>query len=201
MDPVIAQELPDTLEDFLGGACGVQAGRFRRLPAAALPEPARQLLVHDRDMTSVLAAFHGSALRVDLLQQREHEGVYLREVYLRTEDANRVVEYGVIAIALDQFTLSQQAAIRAGITPLGGLLHRFQIPFESAPIGFVAVPVEALAEGRRVDFHGPACFGRFNRLEKPGGEPLAWILEILPPLGGGPGRNGTDSTRRTAGAP
>ena len=91
-----------------------------------------------------------------------------------------IVEYGVIAIALEQFPAEAQEAIQAGLVPLGGLLHRAKIPFESAPIGFFSVSGAALEATPLRPPHGVTCYGRFNRLTRSTGEPLAWILEILP---------------------
>lgn len=181
MDQVIAQSVPEPLWQFASESCGISAEAVRMLPGDALGEPARRLLVHQRDMTSTLANFHGSALRVDILQQRQLQAMYLREVFLRTVDAGRIAEYGIIAIALEQFTAPQQEAIQAGEIPLGALLHRFQIPFDSSPIGFFSIATDALASTRRAALDGSMCFGRFNRLTKPSGEPLAWIMEVLPP--------------------
>jgi hypothetical protein len=179
-EPVIPQEVPETLRRFVREGCGIAPKAFRPLAPTALPEPDRRLLVHANDMTSTLAAFHESVLHVELFQCRRQDDFYLREVFLRTT-ANAIVEYGVIAIALEQFTAPQQEAILAGKIPLGGVLHRYQIPFVSAPIGFFSMPAVALAETPfRVTGSG-TCHGRFNRLAKPTGEALAWILEILPP--------------------
>ena len=180
VDQLIAQGVPEPLGKFMREACRIPANAFRPRPAEDLPEPAKRLLVHSNDMTSTLAAFHESPLRVEILQRRCQDDLYLREVFLRTIATNAVVEYGVIAIALEEFTPPQQEAIQAGQAPLGGLLHRFQIPFASAPIGFFSVPAEGLADTPLASPSPSPCFGRFNRLAKPTGEPLAWILEILP---------------------
>ena len=161
--------------------CGVPVEALVARTGKELPEPARQLLVHDQDMTSTLAAFHGSALRVEVLQRQQDDTLYFREVFLRTRSDDRIVEYGVIAIALEQFTPPQREAILAGETPLGELLHRFRIPFVSAPISFFSVSSASLGDRPFVQPAGAICHGRFNRLGKPTGEPLAWILEILPP--------------------
>jgi hypothetical protein len=67
---------------------------------------------------------------------------------------------------------------------LGALLHRFNIPFESSPIGFFALATASMADSRRVALNSPLCHGRFNRLAKPTGESLAWIMEILPGIPG-----------------
>ncbi len=178
---MIAAGLPEPLWDFARECCEISADALRLMPGGALPEPARQLLSHDRDMTSTLSAHHGSALSVDVLQRRQRDGIYLREVFLRTLRTGEIVEFGIIAVVLDQFSEVQQEAIQAGVTPLGGLLHQFRIPFESTPLSFFSITGAHLPEGRRLAANGAPCYGRFNRLAKPPGEPLAWIMEILPP--------------------
>lgn len=180
MDHVVAQDLPAALGRFMRTTCGLPAEALHPLKEDKLSETARQLLVHPNDMTSTLATFHESALRVEVLQTTRVDDLYLREVFLRTLASDTIVEYGVIAIALDQFSAPQQAAIIAGTTPLGAVLHQFKIPFVSSPIGYFLAPASALAATPLAP-HGPAPFyGRFNRLSRPGGETLAWILEILP---------------------
>lgn len=182
----LTRGLPDRLRHYLREACGVPFAALAPLPGARMPEPARRLLVHAQDMTSTLAAHHGSPLRVEVLRHEQEDTLYFREVFLRTRSDDRIVEYGVIAIALDQFTSPQRETIRAGRIPLGELLHRFRIPFVSAPIGFFAVAASALDARVFGAAEGGTCHGRFNRLGRPTGEPLAWILEILPPAPAAP---------------
>jgi hypothetical protein len=182
VDEVIAPVLPECLRRFMRESCRIPADAFRPLAATNVPEPARQLLVHSHDMTSTLASFHESPLRVEVLQRQREGDLYLREVFLRTVPVDAIVEYGIIAIALEQFTPVQQDAVQAGQVPLGGLLHRFKLAFESAPIGFFSAPGTALTRTPLATSTDAMCFGRFNRLTKQTGEPLAWILEILPPV-------------------
>jgi hypothetical protein len=181
VNQVIAPVVPELLRKFMRESCHIPADAFHPEPANGLPERDRRLLVHAQDMTSTLMSFHESPLEVEILQRHHENDLYLREVFLRTTTANVIVEYGVIAIALEQFSRLQQDAIEAGHTPLGALLHRFDIPFESSPIGFFSVSGAALAATPLRAAHHAKCYGRFNRLAKPAGEPLAWILEILPP--------------------
>ena len=96
-------------------------------------------------MTSTLATHHGSALRVGVLRCRTEGGLYLREVFLRTQATGAIVEYGVLAVELAQFSAEARAAIEAGRTPLGAILHEFKLPFVSAPIGFFTVDAASLA--------------------------------------------------------
>ena len=180
LDEAIAQSVPDSFWRFVRETCGAQPGAFRPLNGSEVPEPAKQLLVHRRDMTSTLAEHHGSALRVEILQQRRLGDLYLREVFLRTLATDRSVEYGVIAISLEQFPPAAQDIIQAGRMPLGAVLHAFKLPFISAPIGFFSVDAKSLATTPLAASKAAVCYGRFNRLTKPTGEPLAWIMEILP---------------------
>ncbi len=179
-ESVIAKGLPEAFWQFMRIAWRMPAFAMQPLAGHALPEPDRRLLVHPNDMTSTLAAFHGSQLRLEVLQQRWLDDLYLREVFLRTQETDRIVEYGVIAIALEQFSTLQQTVITTGEMPLGGLLRRHQIPFESAPICYFSIETHLLEETHRVALNRPVCYGRFNHLAKPTGEPLAWIMEILP---------------------
>jgi chorismate-pyruvate lyase len=173
--------VPAALWDFLRESCRLPAHALHRLPPDELPANAARLLVHDRDMTSTLSQFHGSPLRVQILQQVRQDEIYLREVFLRTQDRDQVVEYGVIAVVWEHFTASQREAILGGHGPLGGLLHQFQIRFTSSPTCFFAVDAALLT---RLPFRtaaGVRCHGRFNQLAKPSGEAIAWAMEILPP--------------------
>jgi hypothetical protein len=180
LEHVIAQGLPVALRTFIHERCRIPADAFCPLPGSSLPEPARQLLDHRQDMTSTLATFHESPLGVNVLQWQRSHDLYLREVFLRTTSTGMIVEYGVIAIALEHFPVEAQEAIQAGRVPLGGLLHRVKIPFESAPIGFFSISGAALGATPLRPASDVTCHGRFNRLTKSTGEPLAWILEILP---------------------
>jgi hypothetical protein len=181
VEQAVAQDLPEILQKFMRETCGLRVDAFRPREGVELPQPDQRLLVHANDMTSTLAGFHGSSLRVEVLQRVQRDTLYLREVFLRTRDRDRIVEYGVIAIALEQFAPAQQDLILAGQIPLGALLHRFHLQFVSAPIGFFAVSASDLAETPLHIPEGSTCYGRFNRLAKTTGDPLAWILEILPP--------------------
>ena len=182
MPPTLAPDLPATLQAFIRESCHLPPDAFQPLSRGRVPEPAHRLLVHTQDMTSTLAAFHESPLRVEILQSRVVSDFYLREVFLRTTATDAIVEYGVIAIALDPFTSDQQHAITSGQAPLGALLHRFKIPFTSSPIAFFSISAVALAATPLRALATTTCHGRFNRLTQPTGAPLAWILEILPPL-------------------
>lgn len=151
-----------------------------------MPEPYRSLLVHDRDMTSTLAEYHGEdlVLRVD---RRELDEPWLfRKVALLGERSRRPVEFGAIRIDLSGFGDRHRSQIEDGIRPLGALLLDGAGPFLSAPTGFFHIRTTREIEAA-LDLSGPArLWGRRNLLTRPDGRLLAEVVEILPPLGAEP---------------
>src|SRR5262245_16468240 len=53
---------------------------LEQVEAEAVPQPYRQLLVHHRDMTPTLEAFHGRDIHLRLLGRRRKGEQYFREV-------------------------------------------------------------------------------------------------------------------------
>lgn len=180
MEEVIVQGMPESLRRYIVENCSIPASSFHLKSGEELPQPSRGLLFHDHDMTSTLADFHGSKLYVDRIQSLEIDDVYFREVFLRSKKTDGVVEYGVIAIVLKSFSEEERQVIEADLEPLGGLLHQFQIEFDSSPVCFFAISAEHLVDTPFKDLEGHTFYGRFNRLAKSNGQTLAWIMEILP---------------------
>lgn len=176
----VLQKMPAALRDFIEGNCALSGESFQLIEPAEMPQPQRSLLCHDSDMTSTLSAFHGSALKVEALRKRIHRNTYIREVYLRTAEGGKIVEYGVIAIFLQSFESEQREVIDRDREPLGGLLHQFEIEFTSAPLCFFSLNQAAVARNPLAGLGQSKYFGRFNELAKPTGQSLAWIMEILP---------------------
>ena len=180
MNEVIVQGMPDSLRYYIIEECSIPATAFKLLPGEDLPEPARQLMNHPDDMTSTLEDYHGSKIHIDCLQHKALSDIYLREVFLRIEEGNAIVEYGVIAIVMESFTKDQQSVIEADYEPFGGLLNKFSIDFQSAPVCFFSISAEFLVDTPFKVLKGETFYGRFNQLSKTTGETLAWIMEILP---------------------
>lgn len=149
------------------------------LDAGWVPQPYRDLLVHRREMTPTLEAFHRDTLRLEVLRAAElPPGLYLREVLLFTSRWRRPVIYGVIEVYLDRFDAEESAAIRGGTVPFGRILIRSGRRTLSDPIGFFrydgAFPFSDLPAG--------ICYGRYNRLLDAEEMPIATIVEIMAPL-------------------
>ena len=55
MEEVIVNGMPESLRRYIVDDCSIPPSSFKLMPGDQLPEPARQLMFHDGDMTSTLA--------------------------------------------------------------------------------------------------------------------------------------------------
>lgn len=153
----------------------------RILDDAAVPEPQRSLLVHEKDMTSTLESFHGSSIHLELLSCEIRGNLLLRQVVLRLDNSDSVVEFGATRVALDRFEEPWRSQIVASHRPLGGILNASRQPYLSRPSAFLEIQSDEFLE-RALQLRQPATlFGRRNALRTPEGQVIAEILEILPP--------------------
>jgi chorismate-pyruvate lyase len=169
------------LQDFYEAADHpMPAVRF--IPGDELPQPYRNLLVHDKDMTSTLQRFHDEGIRVHVLDTRKSGSLYEREVLLVTRDTNKTVEFGAIEIALDPFPAGAQREILRAETPLGAILQSFRIEYKSAPRAFFEIVSDAPMNAALKLPETRILYGRCNELTSNEGRILAEIVEILPPV-------------------
>ncbi|MFN0067280.1 MAG: hypothetical protein ACKVYV_06545 [Limisphaerales bacterium] len=162
-----------------------RAGRpllaFEPRQESALPEPARSLLVHDRDMTRTLEQFHRGTIHLQVLSSHRADAGYWRESVLRLDGSGCPVEFGAIHIHLDRFQDPWRRLILQEHLPLGGILNASGLPYSSRPAGYFRVVADSfMAESLGARAGGP-LYGRRNTLRDLQGSPLAEIVEILPP--------------------
>lgn len=174
-DPVLPAELAPLL-----AVSPLGETQLAWIPSAEVPAPYQQLLVHDHDMTSELAAFHRDEITLEVLHSRQSGDTYLREVVLRTGSTGTPVEYGLIEIQLAAFPADLRPLILAGQTPLGAILNASGLGYRSEPQGFFTVPGETLDRVFSPSTGGAVLFGRYNHLVCGESTCLARILEILP---------------------
>lgn len=175
----------------------------RPLPAVRFVEPSempsneRELLVHDRDMTSTLMAYHQSPIDLQVIRRESSADYLLRLVVLTRRELPVPVEFGAIGIRLDPFPAALRAEIEAGLKPLGGLLAEYQVAYHSQPRAYFCLPADAFIADLLSEPEGTLLWGRCNALSTEDGEVFADIVEILPPAHvpaprDGRGRNGWD---------
>lgn len=146
-----------------------------------IPAPYKQLLVHDRDMTSTLEHFHEQRIHLRVLNREQRESAYSREVVLELDGSNAPVEFGAIKIHLDGFPVVARDRILEAHCPLGRILKEFRIPYVSRPKAFLRAASDRLISGALKLTGTHRLYGRCNRLTDPQGNALAEIVEILPP--------------------
>ena len=163
-------------------ARGMPALQYHEIEPGELPEPFRQLLAHEGDMTSRLENYYRSTIGVQIIRSSNDGKNYFREVLLQTnEPTPRSIEYGAIEIQLGQLPDLAKEAVVAGNKPLGGILNMGRIPYSCSLRGFFKIsPDEFIQELFGVQ-DSTALFGRSNRIESRAGETIAQIVEILPP--------------------
>jgi hypothetical protein len=168
------------LDEFYVHA-GMQLPRIEVVAGPLVPEPYRQLLVHEGDMTPTLEKFHEAGIHLEVLRREQHGNSYFRQVLLRTNDSKKAVEFGAIKIFLDQFPTGARNDILSERLPLGTILAHCRLSHFSRPKAFVRIFSDAYInqafglEGNHI------LYGRRNTLSNDEKHPLAEIFEILPP--------------------
>ena len=162
-------------------AAGHALPPVRFIDGDAMPQPYRSLLVHDTDMTSTLEKFHSATIRIRALASRRNDMDYEREVLLVTRDAEKIVEFGAIHIALGKFPDEARDEVLREETPLGAILLAHRIAFRSAPRGFFEIDSNELISAALALPLPQTLYGRCNVLLDAHGGALAEIVEILPP--------------------
>ncbi len=173
--PTLAAELAPWLKGSL-----LDGVELSWLPGEQVPSPQRDLLVHDRDMTTSLGDFHADTIALTVLRSARDGDLYRREVTLDTASDGRPVEYGLIVMHLDTFPEEHARRVVEERTPLGTILNESGLPYLSHPQGFYTIPAEALAGVFPSSSGGAMLYGRYNTLSWADGRVLARILEILP---------------------
>ncbi|MST00307.1 MAG: hypothetical protein EXS29_03210 [Pedosphaera sp.] len=170
------------LDEFYALA-GLSLPPWQRVEGEEVPEPHRTLLVHQDDMTPTLERFHAGTIHLRVLGRRVKGDEYFREVVLLLNGAEKPVEFGAIKIYLDRFPAAARELILAEHRPLGTILRECAIAHDSRPKAFLKVASDKLI-AEVLGFTGAhVLWARRNTLMNLAGEPLAEIVEILPPVG------------------
>ncbi len=150
--------------------------------AEELPEPYRQLLVHERDMTSTLESFHNETIALKVMSRKQRGDHYYREVILVRSRDQKPVEFGAIKINLNLFPPGARRQILEENAPLGRILHEYGIADSSRPKAYLRFKPDAFMQTALQAAKSEWLYGRRNTLLDPQIRPLAEIVEILPPM-------------------
>ena len=176
--------MPDSfaypLSDFYSRA-KLPLPRIEIIPAEAVPEPFRALLVHHNDMTPTLEDFHASRIHLEILRSDRRGGYYFREVVLRLDHDEAPVEFGANKIHLGGFPEEAQELILLEQVPLGRILKDCGVQHRTEAKFFLRLePDELIARALEAEPAVP-LYGRKAIITDLQGRPLSEIVEILPP--------------------
>jgi hypothetical protein len=182
------------LDDFYGRA-GLRLPTIETIEPDAMPEPYRSLLVHSRDMTPTLSAFHARIIQLRVLSRQQRDEFYFREVVLLAEGLDKAVEFGAIRINLARFAGPTRRHILDERVPLGDLLRIHSVPHSSRPKAFFRLQADELMVSALQLSRPEVLYGRRNTLLDAAEWPVAEVVEILPPCDESPAGYVEESSR------
>jgi chorismate-pyruvate lyase len=178
--PITVQAAIHPLDEFYQ-EMGLALPPCDLLEGEAMPAPYKKLLVHRDDMTPTLERFYQRDIHLRVLGRRRRGDEYFREVVLLLDESNEPVEFGAIKIYLNQFQAAARTQILQEKRPLGHVLHECRIAHESRPQAYLRIASDKLINEALQLTGAHVLYGRRNRLLTLAGEPLADIVEVLPP--------------------
>jgi chorismate-pyruvate lyase len=167
------------LDEFYSQA-GVPLPTVSQVKPEDVPEPFKQLLVHNADMTPTLEAFHGETIHLRVMERHQNGDAYSRQVVLVLNGDERPVEFGAIVIYLQHFPPAAREEILQGWKPLGSILRAHNVQHVSQPQAFIRISSDALINEVLGLTKPHELYGRRNVLLDSNSNVLAEVVEILP---------------------
>lgn len=151
---------------------------FDVIPADAVPEPYRSLLVHEHHMTVTVETHHGSLVDVKVLDKKRTGDSYARKILLAKQSDGRIVMFGLVRIWLNYCSPEVRAAILAEDTPIGRILIEHNVLRRIEPTEFFRV----LPGPEMVEWFGStaSAYGRLAIIHCDD-KPAVELLEIVAP--------------------
>jgi chorismate-pyruvate lyase len=99
-----------------------QLGRFERVASPEIPGIYRRLLDHTNHMTVTVESHHADNVDVEVLRSDIVDGLYRREILLRTHRSSVVVQYGIVRLYTKYLSERPRDEILGQRKPLGRVL-------------------------------------------------------------------------------
>lgn len=176
----MASLLAHPLDEFYA-QLGLTLPPLEQVDGEAVPQPYKQLLVHNDDMTPTLEKFYAQDIHLRVFGRRRKGNEYFREVVLLLDNNDQPVEFGAIKIDLELFSDEAKKQILEERRPLGHILNEGGIKHSSRPKAFLRVASDKVINEALQLTGAHVLYGRRNTLFDSQDRPLAEIVEILPP--------------------
>ena len=158
-----------------------ECGSFSETTANAMPRAYRSLLAHENHMTVTVEAFHNSPVDVVVLGKRVTETHYARKILLTRRSDGRVVQYGIMRVALSHLPETVRQEIESETIPLGRVLIEHNVLRQVELVSLWRIAVHGELADRLEMSEGETTYGR-TALIHVGGEPAVELLEIVTPI-------------------
>lgn len=143
-----------------------------------MPQPARQLLVHQSHMVRTLNQFYGRPVDVHVLERHRDGNLYSRKIFLTLQETSHVVEYGLVRMDLRPMPKKVVESIVAEHAPLGSILIAHNVLRRIQPKWYLRFGVgNPILNWYGCQTSGP-LFGRLGTIYC-NGEPTIEVLEIV----------------------
>ncbi len=129
-----------TLEDLFALFPGADdRPSYELLAAEAIPQPYRDLLVHEHHMTVTVEAFHGGPVEVRVLASRLDGEEYSRRILLIHQATSKIVQFGIVRIDLTMTPSAVREAILSQRIPLGRILIEHDVLRRIEPTAYLRI--------------------------------------------------------------
>ena len=132
-------------------------------------------------MTPTLQEFHRDSIHLRVLHFEVEDDILIRFVILVTDGEETITEFGAIQIDLGLLDTVPRCQVMEGYLPFGGILGAYDIPHESHPSAFFHVEADEFIRDAFEMQTAMTVYGRCNTISLPTGDPLAHVVEIVPP--------------------
>jgi chorismate-pyruvate lyase len=168
------------MNEFYKGS-GVPLPHVVQIQGPDMPNPFRDLLVHNRDMTPTLTEAYQREMKLRILNRFIDHAVFSRQIVLEAEGSGEVAVFAAIKIYLDLFEAESKRIILEGKKAFGSILHEQRIVHSSRPQAYIQVESDATINNALGLAGQHVLYGRRSALLNASEVPLAQVLEILPP--------------------
>ncbi len=157
-----------------------QLGEFTERSVDECPEEYRRMLAHEAHMTVTVEQRHQCEVDVEVLQAERTESHYIRKILLRRKRDGRIVQFGIVRLALHALEPAVRDEIMAQRIPLGRVLIQHDVMRQVQLNSLWEVHcAQELADLFNVPA-GHVTYGR-TALIYCNGEPAVELLEIVAP--------------------
>lgn len=153
-----------------------QLAAAQRVEPAALPAPARALLVHREHMTAVLERHFGAPVELRVLRELRGERHYARRIELTLRPRGELVEVGAVWIEMRHLPPAAAAEVLSKHVPLGEILIRHNVLRRISPRWYFEFPAQT--QIARAFRGGGRAYGRVGTIYCDD-EPAIELLEVV----------------------